>query len=89
MKDEKMNKKQSTNQFCKNCEEPLILVHHIEYDGMTGSYEPYYNCPAGCIYPEYEDTELNAEELAERNKVDTNTNYGIISLDQLEGAIIL
>lgn len=35
---------------CPTCGEPLILVEHYEYDGVTpnGSYEPYYECINKC-----------------------------------------
>jgi len=79
------------NKTCQNCEEELIFVPHYEYDGVTehGSYEPYWECPAGCSYPDCPDNELTAEELMERNKVDTCTEYGIVSIWKWKEAVIL
>lgn len=71
---------QKPNHFCKNCDEMLILVPDTE---------PYYECPAGCSYPECLDSELTAEELMERGKVDTCTEYGVISIWDWGKAIIL
>lgn len=69
------------NRPCGNCESQMILIPHYEPDGVTenGSYEPYFECVNGCSYPELKDQELTAEELMERGKVDTCTEFGIIS----------
>lgn len=83
---------QETEQFCRVCGEPLIFVPHYEHDGVTehGSYEPYWECPSGCAYPDCEDSELTAEELLTRGKVDTGTEYGIVELSIFtKGAIVL
>jgi hypothetical protein len=53
---------------CKNCGSELKLIKHIEYDGASGSSEPYYECPNDCIYPETEDSELTREEMDERDE---------------------
>lgn len=76
---------------CENCGELLIYIEHYEMDGVTeqGSFEPYWECLNGCAYPEIPDCELTGEELAERNKVDTMTEYGIVELQQERGAILL
>lgn len=93
MKDAKMNHKSPyQNRFCKVCETPLIYVDHYEYDGVTdhGSHEPYWECPQDCAYPDCADSELTAEELAERGRVDTCTEFGIISInDWSRGAVML
>jgi hypothetical protein len=75
---------------CEVCGELLIYIEHWEFDGSEqGSFEPYWECLNGCAYPEVPDNELTAEELAERNKVDTMTEFGIIELQQERGAILL
>lgn len=81
----------SLNKHCEVCGELLIYVDHYEYDGVTeyGSHEPYYECVNGCAYPDVPDYELTGEELAERGKVDTMTEFGIINLEQERGAILL
>ena len=84
--------KNPQEQFCQVCGEPLTYVPHYEYDGVTenGSFEPYYECVNGCAYPEVRDEDLTAEELLERGKVDTQTQYGIVELSVFtKGAIVL
>ena len=46
----------------------MIFVDHYEYQGEDepASHEPYYDCPAGCAYPEVEDKDLTNDELVER-----------------------
>ena len=79
------------NKFCQVCGEPLIYVPHHEYDGVTecGSFEPYWECPNNCAYPDCEDSELTAEELMTRDKVDTCTEFGIVSFESWRGAVVL
>jgi len=36
--------------YCEVCDQPMIRVPHIEYDGEDGSPEPYWECVAGCDY---------------------------------------
>lgn len=81
----------SLDKHCENCGESLIYVDHYEYDGVTeyGSHEPYWECLNRCAYPECADWELTPEELAERNKVDTLTEFGIVELQEERGAILL
>lgn len=65
---------------CKNCGSKLKLIKHIEYDGESGSSEPYYECPNDCIYPETEDSELTREEMSERD--DQNKLEGVYKQDR-------
>lgn len=86
------NNSRHQNKFCQVCTEPLIYVEHYEYDGVTpcGNYEPYWECPNGCSYPDLADHELTAEELIERGRIDTCTEYGIVSIrDWRKGSTIL
>lgn len=75
---------------CEVCGELLIYIEHYEFDGSEqGSFEPYWECLNGCAYPESKDEELTPAELAERGKVETQTEFGIVSVDQDKGEIIL
>jgi hypothetical protein len=65
---------------CKNCQSELIRVNHVEHDGESGSPEPYYECINKCPYPECTDEELTPEELKERGKVDTMTEFNIVEV---------
>jgi len=78
-------------QYCQVCNEPLIYVEHFEYDGVTpnGSFEPYFECPNGCAYPDIKDENLTLKELRTRNKIDTQTEFGIISNQEQKGVEIL
>lgn len=92
MKDVKMNKSNPLqNRFCQVCNEPLIFVPHYEYDGVTehGSFEPYWECPRGCMYPDCADSELTAEELMTRGKVDTGTEYGIVTVQNWSRKVVI
>ena len=81
----------NNNNPCKNCNNQLIIIPHYECDGVTenGSYEPYYECVNGCAYPECEDRELTAEELMERGKVDTCTEFGIVNFWTWKNGIMI
>ena len=74
---------------CQNCELELEHISHYEYDGGNGSYEPYYQCPDGCAYPESTDEELTPGELKERGKVNTMTEHGIVEITDTNESIIL
>ena len=51
---------------CQCCNEELIFVNHIEPDGDMGSYEPYYECPNKCSYPEVPSEDLTGGEIMDR-----------------------
>ena len=78
----RLNMKNTTKQKqCEVCNSPLTFVPHVEYNGEPGgSSEPYWECVNGCEYPDCKDSDLTPGELANRGKVDTNTEYGIIGL---------
>lgn len=73
---------QPPTQYCQNCGEKLIYVPHVEWNGEIGVDEPYFDCPSGCAYPTCKDEELTPEELKERGKVDTNTEFGIAQIKE-------
>ncbi len=78
------------DQECQNCGSPLIAVVEQEDDGFGVFDFVNYDCGNGCAYPETPDDMLTAEELAERGKVDTGTEFGIVRIkNNKEGAVIL
>ena len=83
-------KNMNTPTHCQNCGELLIQYEHQEPNGPDDfDIEMQSECPNGCAYPTMRDEELTGEELAERGKVDTMTEYGIARVGNDKGSIIL
>lgn len=77
------------DQECQNCGSPLIVTVEQEDDGFGVFDVVNYECGNGCAYPDTPDDMLTAEELSKRGKVDTGTEYGIVSIKNNQGAVIL
>jgi hypothetical protein len=65
---------------CQVCDQPLMRIKHSE--PMDDSYIDVisWECSNDCPYPETPDGLLTPEELKERGKVDTGTEFGTIKI---------
>lgn len=67
---------------CQNCNEPLIMIRHREVDGDDYTDVIDWECVENnCIFPNVPDEWLTPEELKERGKVDTMTEFNIYQVE--------
>jgi hypothetical protein len=75
--------------ICHVCNQPLLRFSHDDPGDESFTSETYWECGNKCPYPDTPDSLLTPKELAERGRVDTMTEFGIININQNIGSEVL